>query len=331
MNEVVNIPICRLCLAAPATQTGSHLLSCFLVESMAGKRGKEKIYLLTQDAKLDHLDNAGDSSVIEDNLLCRGCEQRLSYLEGYISQEFIQKINLSTQQVNFPVVKHIESYNIKECLKLNSAAFTLLIASVTWRISLSSLLGFSQFQLKEEEMEVLRKALNDLLPPYLDFKVKPNRKEWLEMITEKIEKVKIFSYVIITPEENQYKTSNLVLAPHFIDYPYSLMLNEFILLIYFGNFDPAKVQEDYYDLGEILIDEDAINTAGKNIKVVYLPESKWEAIKTRFMSEQSVLKAKAMMRSKINAFINSNKGTLSHKQILDFIEQMTIEIQIGGK
>lgn len=315
----MEIPICKLCLLASATQTGSHMLSCFMVESMAGKRGQEKIYYLTNEPVMDHLINVGDQAVVKDHLLCRGCEQRLSYLEGYISQEYVKKIAQPSQIENFPIIKQHNEYILKECTRLNSAAFTLLVASIVWRISLATSKGFADFSIPDLQMEHLRKCINDLLPPYTNYKVKPDRKQWLQHIEETLPNYPLFSYAIFTASSNANKKANLVVAPHFIEYPYSLMLNEYIVLIYFDVFNPEDIQEDYYGLGALIQDPATINIPGHKIKITFIPEEQWKEIIFNLMSEQDQQKKKAFVRSKIENYIAIHHHPPTSGEILQFI------------
>lgn len=279
--SVTQVPVCHLCLSTPATQTGSHLLSAFMVESLAGKRGEERTYQISGGADFDYTQNVGASSIVSDNILCIGCEKRLGYVESYISQELIQKISLKAQAPNFPIIKNEVPYIIKDCLRVNSSAFFLFIASLLFRISLSDSAAFKKFKLKSDEYQLIRRTLHRLLPPYNNFKVKPDKNQWLLFIKTELQKQQFFSFTLISSKSKFNGTANIVLTPHFIQYPYTLILNEFILLVYFGELNFSNIEEDYFYLGSVMFDSVALNVIDETIRIAFINDQIWMGIITR--------------------------------------------------
>ena len=60
------MPKCAICLTRDANQTGSHMLSAFMIESTVGKRGEELCYIIDEEPDFDYLENTGAAPVVED-------------------------------------------------------------------------------------------------------------------------------------------------------------------------------------------------------------------------------------------------------------------------
>lgn len=138
MSELKTAQICKICQKAQATQTGSHMLSAFTMDGMLGIAGAEKGFLLSSNPASNYKLNVGASPIKMDFQFCRGCEQRLSYLEGYISLEFLRKFEGISFAQNFPIIKASDNYVLHRCNNVNIGAFFLLIASLVWRISIGN-------------------------------------------------------------------------------------------------------------------------------------------------------------------------------------------------
>lgn len=320
-------PVCNLCLTSEATQTGSHLLSAFMIESLAGKRGEERTYQITGEADFDYTRNVGDTSIVTDYILCRGCEQRLAYVESYISQEFIHKIDLPTQELNFPIIKSEATYYIKECLRLNPSVFFLFIASLIFRISLSDSIAFAKFKLKAPEFELVRDTLHRLLPPYQDFRVSPNRRDWFLFIKNELLQQSLFSFIIISTKSKFNKTANMVVAPGFIEYPYSLMLNEFILLVFFGDYNSNRIQEDFFQVGPVINDRTALNEIGLSSRISFLSEEKWLSIIAYLRTMLKNQKVKSLQRHYAIEFFKKHHRFPSSQELAFILLQARSEVE----
>lgn len=171
---------CKLCLKKEADQTGSHLISCFIVSSQIGERDNEKGFIITSDPEQDYSENLGSEGIKEDFIFCTACEKRLAFIESYFSQELTNKIDKENFAENFPIVE-LEDENISQlfkCINVHPIAFHLLIYSVIWRASISKKPLFASFNLEEDVLEELRFTLDLYLPEYKEHKIVPKLKTW---------------------------------------------------------------------------------------------------------------------------------------------------------
>jgi len=293
--EKLEEPICKICKEKKADQTGSHLLSAFFVESMIGKRDDESSFLLTDKPNLEHRIDRKAEPIKEDFIFCRGCEQRLSYLESYISQEVTQKFDKAEYRENFEVKATENGFYYKECKNVNSYAFSLLIYSIIWRASISNKELYKQFNLSDNE--ILRVLLNDLLPEYKDYKVKIKRKIWLNRLNENSKNYSWPEFIAIRKEtiEGQDTSRNMIfLHPEFND-PYNLMLNEFIIL--YSEKIPFELNQDLFEISEKLKDWNQIISPTKILKIGIFNNEEWN---TLLVIAKELLKAKKIEAIRIN-------------------------------
>ncbi len=269
---------CRLCHNSEANQTGSHLLSAFLVKSMIGERDNETGFLITKKPELDYRQNKMATPIKEDNILCRGCEQRLSFLESYISNEFTEKLNISKYSANFPITINDSSITYKTCLNVNQNAFSLFIYSVIWRASISSNDLFRPFKLPIRIEENISNMLDNLLPIYSDFKVKTKLKIWLKYI-EKFQKDYIwYPFAIITNSEYKTQTNsrNMVFIHPVYQKPFHFLFNEYLILF----FESAELflEDDYFNLKNMHFELDEIVNIDKPLKIGYFSQLEWNKV-----------------------------------------------------
>lgn len=268
---------CKLCKNNEANQTGSHLFSAFFVESMLGKRDEETGHLITGSPDLDYRKDVGAEPIKEDYILCRGCEQRLSYLEGYISQEFTQKINKQRYSENFPT-EQVENLEVKSALRTNTKAFKLIIYSILWRACLTDKPLFKSFLLPDEVMESLRESLDKLLPPYENHKVKMKRPVWLKSI-DADDQFPDYPFIIIKglTSEDENNRNSTFLHPNF-NQPYHLLLNEYLIL-FFPTSSNGKIEDDFFSLREEYKQlEDQKISSDNIVRIVEFDNDQWNRI-----------------------------------------------------
>lgn len=292
LYKMLNNMSCQLCKNAEANQTGSHLFSAFLVESMLGKRNNEVGYFISASPDLDYRKDVGADPIKEDYILCRGCEQRLSYLEGYISQEFTQKIDKDNFQSNF-LEEVVQNIRFKTPSRVNNSAFKLIIYSIFWRASLSKNHLFKSFNLPPEIMEQLRVALNNLLPPYQNFKVEMKRSDWLASLDKNNDVIPDYPFIIIKGDIGKDGNRNSVLVHPNFNQPYHLLLNEYLILL-FPSPSNLAIRDDFFDL---LKSHNGIEKAivGKEeaLKIIVFKSEEWDKI-------IEILK-KALVKQKLDA------------------------------
>ena len=262
--------------SCPRNQTGSHLLSAFMVESMIGERGHEVGYQITASADLDYRKNVGAEPIKQDYILCRGCEQRLSFLESYVSAEFTQKIDDERYSSNFELVAAGGRLPYKKCSRVNARAFALLIYSVFWRASIASAV-FKDFKLSSDVEEHLRSQLNKFLPPYENFKVKAKPKDWTKKLSESTEFI-CYPFIILKCENilTHDKSRNIIFTHPKFNQPYHFLANEFLLL--FFNNDSNEIKQDYFKLIETFGDIGHLVNNCEDLRIGILTEEQWNGI-----------------------------------------------------
>ena len=317
---------CKLCNQSEANQTGSHLFSAFLVESMLGKRGKEIGHLITASPELDYKKNVGAKPIIEDYILCRGCEQRLSYLEGYISQEFTKKIDLQEYNINFPTVT-IENFTLTTSLRVNPIAFKLIIYSVLWRSSISNNFLFNHFLLPDVIMEDFRVLLNTALPEYKNHKVKIKRSEWLKSLNESQIAIPNYPFTIIKcVNENGEENKNFTFLHPEFKQPYHLLLNEYLIL-FFPSSSNVDIEDDFFSLNKQYptIDKFSINET-EPIRLIQMNNLQWKDLINTLNTTLFKQKLESIYSAQTEIFFKKN-GRLPEEQEITEIVRRFIKSQ----
>lgn len=320
ITEIMNK--CRLCNENNADQTGSHILSCLSIKSMIGERGEEKSYLISPDPTENYRKNTNAAEVKEDYILCRACEQRLSYVEGYISSELTNKIKHEQFAQNFPLKKS-QDISFLECQRVNPHSFHIFLYSLIWRASISSTRIFKNFTLSAEIEEKLRVILNSRIPPRTDYRgVTLSKKEWFQELEEHKDDFTEFKYLLLSTEQIEDTTGDFVIFHPTLNNPYSIMLNEWI--IYFPI--TASSNEDIFDLLNSHNREDLLNHNSHLIKVIQISNEKWSSIRKQLVQ---TLKNQKIKNMRIHFTLNylQRYGYIPTNQvidslILDFIEKL---------
>lgn len=271
---------CILCLNNDADQTGSHITSCFFVTSMLGDRDYESGYIISTE-DLDYGRDRKADEIKEDNILCKGCEARLSYLEGYFSSEYTNKIDKPNFSPNFPIYQN-NGTAYTTPLNVNPLAFNLLINSIIWRAHHSSKPIFARFRIPKQTEKQLRLTLDTLLPPYEKFKVSGKYKKWITEIESVKDIVKLYPYVIMrTDRQEQDLTENIIYFSEVEKNPFHILINEFVILPFMIdrpiNFEKQNFFElnDKYDLSSLL------NQDFNEVKIGHLKIDDWRIVRDK--------------------------------------------------
>lgn len=298
--EILKETTCKICKESKADQTGSHLLSAFFIESMIGKRDDESSFLLTDKPNFEHRIDRKADPIKEDYIFCRGCEQRLSYLESYICQEFTKKNEKVEYKANFEVKATENGVRYKECKNVNPYAFSLLIYSIILRASISQKELYKHFNLSDNE--ILRVLLNDLLPEYKDHKVKIKQKNWLKELNKKSENHTWPEFIALRKEtiENQDTSRNMVFLHPKLNDPYNLMLNEFIVL--YSEKAPLKLNQDLFKISEKFKDWTQIISPSDILKIGIFDDREWNSLLLIVPKLLKTKKIEAMQINIINEF-----------------------------
>jgi hypothetical protein len=267
---------CKLCKSTEANQTGSHLLSAFMVTTMIGERNREVGHLLSKGSVLGYRENAGAKPIKQDYILCRGCEQRLSFLESYISSEFTRKIDEVAFSQNFPLTSPSSLIPFKSAIRVNSRAFTMLLYSILWRASVSEKSMFSRFTLAPEIEEDFRRMLDSLLPLYENFKVSAKPKEWTKMLDNN-DSFRCYPFVLIKCEKipTRDTSRNMLFVHERFFNPYQMLANEFVILL---APEPFRFQQDYFQIQQGFGTVEHLVNDCSQLKVGILRESQWDKV-----------------------------------------------------
>ena len=316
---------CLLCEKNEANQTGSHLTSCFIVASQFGKRGEEKAYEITADPNQDYSENKEATGIKEDFMLCAGCEKRLSFVETYFSQELTNKIGESKYLENFPIteIKDENSSKFHLCVKINPIAFHLLFYSIIWRASISNNPIFSGFKLEQKVMENLRFILDLYLPEYKDYKIVPKLKQWLKDLDNVPDFFSLYPYLILRTEEEDIdvskltekeleewekrKTKNLLYFAFENNHPYHIILNEFIILVFFNEGEIDFTKQDYFELSDKYDLEGQMNKTISPPKIGILKYEDWSRINKKIIDAVASQRINNIRRECVKNILDQGK------------------------
>ncbi|NOQ25740.1 MAG: hypothetical protein GQ564_10305 [Bacteroidales bacterium] len=195
---------CKLCLSAKADETGSHMLTAWIIASVFDEKGRKRdneiIYNLDdqffrfpyfgRSVSLDKInENIGrelsDSEIgsqknifIEDHVFCGNCEKRLKTIED----AFLEKVHRKLTK---------EKFETQDIISIEKKLITrVFFYSLIWRASISESIDFKLPQALENKLRVI---LNDTLELTLEETVENLEKHSfvilsLPMIVVKLEK-----------------------------------------------------------------------------------------------------------------------------------------------
>lgn len=259
---------CRLCRAKVADKKGSHIIPHFLlkrIENVDGKTGRD--YGLGFIIQKNGVQSHFERSVSPDTL---------NEVYGELSDEDIAE-NIHPYIVDFFFCKECEdkfakiestyatTLNIKDVQQYDSGIPSelgiLFWASVIWRVSIN---GKAGIKLTKNQEEVLRRILNrSLKTDIADIN--------LQEIRESKDLNKISYRLLRCPD---YSVDN---ATHFIfdvktKHPYTLLIDEFILLFSFnGNYNDY-LNTDFFGLKDEVLAA-PINTSNSNELIYVMNDS----------------------------------------------------------
>lgn len=313
---MIELPKCKLCNLNDADQTGSHILSALSVKSMIGDRGKEKGYVISPDATENYRKNVKADLIKEDYILCRSCEQRISYAEGYIASEFSNKIRKSNFKVNFPV-SYLDEIEFVTCEKLNPHAFQIFLFSLIWRASLSNTKVFLPFKLSQNVEDALREILNNLLPPRKDYRgVTVSYKDWFKTLEVSNAEFEKFKFLVLTTPQIDDTTGDFVTFHPSAKRPYGMMLNEWI--VYFDI--KEGYNEDIFNLLEKHNKAELFNCGGDKIKIVNINSQEWNNVRNHLIQLLQNQKLDRMMQHFALEFYHNNGYNPSIEVLSQLVE-----------
>lgn len=262
---------CKLCNINEADQTGSHVTSAFLLTSQIGKRDFERGFLLTTDPTQDYTENKKADDIKEDNIFCRDCEKRLSFIENYYSTEITQKIENPNFKPNFETIKSKNSYYL-QCKRIDPIAFHLLIYSNIWRASISTQPIYNHFKLSSVIESELQFLLDLFLPNTVDHKINIGLNNWVKDVRNCKDFFTVFPYIILKAENLENKDQTYEFFDNITHNPNHIILNEYIILSFFGK---TEWVDDFFQLRDEIEITDLINDNTEICKVGVLPNDRF--------------------------------------------------------
>jgi hypothetical protein len=276
---------CQLCRTNPADQTGSHILTAWLVASMFDKEKRNRDYEVmyeiapfdssipfigrnvSPDTVEEQLGRAltdeeiqnQENKVVKDHFLCTNCEKRFKAIED----EYLTKVH--------NILEKVENEKLIDFESEHSYIIRLFFLSQIWRISASKNFPFS-FEQKFEE------RIRDLLNTTLDIKIN----KILENATIHSDALLSIPLCIIKSTKDFKPTSKPLMVNPLLDKPYFLILNDYVLLIYEKESHTRSTPHDFYGISKFM-KKDWINRGEKKFKFGYLNNKQWTSVTEKFV------------------------------------------------
>jgi len=195
--------LCLLCQKEPATQTNSHLIPRFLSAKMLLNATKQH-FIISRPLLLKY-DVPAQSTPKENFLLCPNCEKRLSFVERYIANMFINRYQVSQYASDFPESSGGVYLNERKVIHLNQvdpSIVRLFVYSILWRVAVSHE-HYPNFNISADRLKELRNYLDkglsynganltenttspttiEALPPYNIFICLENKEQGINFVT----------------------------------------------------------------------------------------------------------------------------------------------------
>ncbi len=249
------MPTCLLCKKNNANQTGSHIVPHFILKRIENVnnsplRHKEVSFVIGEKFETFYVGNAvlpeqyeevlgqlSDEEIVKlknpsvhDHLFCTSCEDRF----GAVESEYSKSISIFDNQ---PVYKS----------KNESGVAFLLWTSILWRLSISP---SHKFKLVVDEEEQLRSLLDSYLKEKvntIDFKALYGDKNYSDL-----------GYQLMRSVNYSNDNATFLLFDPANTRPYSIIVDEFVLLFYFNSEESASPQFSFFGF-ETHIKETPIN------------------------------------------------------------------------
>ncbi|MDP4087483.1 MAG: hypothetical protein Q8934_23245 [Bacillota bacterium] len=213
---------CLLCKTNFANKKNSHIYPRFLSTNfLAPNGGAGRGYELGGDKILNSRIKTIQDSPKENYILCDECESFFSVLEGIASATFIDwKEKVSNGE--FSLKKIFEGLDVIESKTIDIKTVTLLIYSIFWRVSISSLKIF-------KDVKLVQSFENDLRIILLDYK-STKKNDYLNLLGKKPE-FQFFPFSIITAKSFKDETANILCAP-FSYNPYCIIVDRYSFMLF---------------------------------------------------------------------------------------------------
>ena len=333
---------CQLCKENLADKKGSHIVPHFLlkrIENIDGKTDRDyELGFIIQEFEtkshfgrsvpIEKLDDVfGELSdeeiqenshpLIVDNIFCKKCEDNLAKIES----EYAKTLKKSDDKIYTSGI--ISELGI------------LFWASVIWRVSINNQNGV---KLSKQQNEILRRILARTLKPEIkdiDFKA----------LREADDTKKISYKLFRCPNFSEKEPTHMVFHPLF-KYPYSIMIDEFLLLFSFNNNYNDYLNKDFFGIQKEVFEASINNFEGEETiyplghqQMLNINKSVIDHIKTLRVKKLNLFwdklhialngKGKSMpehIKKEIFAEITSEEKRLGRKHNLEDLRNSTFKV-----
>jgi hypothetical protein len=215
--------LCLLCNSRLADQKNSHIIPKFFSEGLFHGTNPRFTLLVSKDKRKRKVQD----TFKEDFVLCTQCEKSLSVLESYCSLR-LGRIgnNRFFTQFNTIIAGQFE---MVECKELDIKIFNLFIYSIVWRISVSTNVAFTSFNLENSDLEQLRKILANNIAP---------SQSGLMSKIKNLTSLPAHGHVMIRPKKILRPPSSMMSAASYNTWMHQIHLVDYILF-YFT--EPSKM------------------------------------------------------------------------------------------
>ncbi len=252
---------CMLCLQNKATKKNSHIIPKFITKSLLGQGNIKRAYTIGTN-RMDKAAQFSQDTVKEDYILCDGCEQYFSVLEGYIATNLDNRLH-DPKSANYFTEIGSGGISCKVCEQIDPIIFRLFIYSIIWRCTISSTEICVGFNLEDNEAEILRSIL-------LECK-QEKEQDLIADIPHQAAAFPTYPFVLLTAEEFDDQTNNTIFLNPSFKNPYDLVLNEYMLVFSF-------------ELTEEQLKFDFLNNIGKSkIKIGLFSKAGWKSVRNSMM------------------------------------------------
>lgn len=312
---------CKLCNTNDANQTGSHILTAWLVASVFTKAEKKRdneimFEIAPFDSKLPFIGRNVSPDTIEeqlgraltdeeiknqenilvrDNLLCTNCEKRFQVIED----EYLNKVHKE--------IEKLENDNITTIPSNHSNLIRLFFLSQVWR---TSAIGNLNFNLESKFEERIRIILNEIL----DLKIK----ETLKAANDKSEMFTGIPICIIKSSKNTNPTSKPIIFNPNCRTPYFGIINDYAIMIYEKESHTRATPHDFYGIATYFKKE-WINHKEEKFQFGFLNSNSWEYVKNKIIYAASRQRLKNLITLFKAMHEHKFKKKPSHETIYKFI------------
>jgi hypothetical protein len=215
--------LCLLCESRNATQKNSHLIPKFFSEGLFYGTNPRHTLLVSRDKSKIKVQD----TFKEDFLLCSDCEKGFSVLETYCSLRLGRIGNFRFFNQFASIVNG--NFEMIGCKQMDIKVFNLFIYSIIWRASVSTHVGFTNFNLESSDVELLRETLAT--------NIAPSQNKLMNKMNN-LSSLPNHGHVLIRPKKILRPPSSMMSAASYDTWLHQIHLVDYVL---FYLTDPSKL------------------------------------------------------------------------------------------